>query len=282
MNDKSRKHTKREFIHLLRNTGAEAAKAKPQLQSDLQYIHYFEQLADPYADWVEATMPDDAYAAPSDVGVWVDAHGKIRSPQLRSLDISSIAASTATFVYSVIGEDVNALPADRRDQAKEARRTVANVLAATSWDTELEDEFRRLGLDQTGAGYTSALVLYRQAHDAVRTPTGVTTNPAGALIRMRSCIDRVLDDLKPKCKCQRKTRKRRDKIMFIWEQMGKRGTNADEVKALAMQVENLNGDLSEAKSKDLGEDEIRQRFTRSVVFLKAFLSKLDEGRMRKP
>ena len=171
-------------------------------------------------------------------------------------------------------------PLETERSLADVQDRLVSIVGSASWDADLEQDVRRLGLEVARADQRSALQLLAASHDALRTPSGAEVDPVAVLIPLREAVNRSLADLLQRRPCQEPTPRVSDKVRSICEQLGRPNLPHGEIERLAEEARRLSDDLSAAKQDALRSVETRALFLRGKAFLRALLCAVDETRLR--
>ena len=174
---------------------------------------------------------------------------------------------------------IRQLDPENEQRADKAAATIFGVVLSSVWDEELENDFRRLGLDVVTYG-RSPLDLIRESQIALLNPSGSEPSPTSVLIPMRECINQVLAGLLRRRPTQQPASHDRDKVNSICSQLARDGIESGTIGNLAHEADQLVNQLASAKQGTLSPQEIRSMFLRGKSFLKALLAVVDEAKMR--
>jgi hypothetical protein len=142
-------------------------------------------------------------------------------------------------------------------------------------------EMKRLKLDRGKAAYRRPLDLLEEAYLAIRYPASAQGGASSALLTLRGCIERSIEELARRCPAQKQAQSRRDRVLALGLHCGRSGLSVAHFDSLAADDEVVNRDLSASGSQAAMErPDLVKQFARGAQFLRAFLSSVDETLLR--
>jgi hypothetical protein len=146
---------------------------------------------------------------------------------------------------------------------------------------DIKAQMKRLKLDRGKATYRRPLDLLEEAYSTIRYPLSAQGEGSSALLTLRRCIERCLEELVGRCPAQKQAQSRRDRILALGLHCGRSGLSVAHVDSLAADDEAVNRELSGNGSKAVMErPDLVKHFTRGAQFLRALLTSIDEALLR--
>jgi hypothetical protein len=221
--------------------------------------------------------------------------------EFADLDRLTVSFRSATQAYKAFSPSFTLLTASGSTAASTAMSEVFLMEPATAWNppaieaakdrltglrkhpelmAELRAGMQRLGLDTSSNGIKSPADSLADAEMALRLPVVGEASPTATLIPFRECIDAIFSLLIPRRPDQEPAHGWNGKLGSIARQCGQHGVGDDVIERLVEEAGMLKGQLSGAKQRDLSRREVSHLFYRSAWFLKAFLTLIDEQKLR--
>jgi hypothetical protein len=134
-----------------------------------------------------------------------------------------------------------------------------------------KQSMQRLGLDSR---------LLDEAQGAIDRPVAGDGGPVLVLIALRECVNSVLAELLPRRPKQEPAKGYDGKVNSIGNQCARPRLKPDHFQRLATSAEALMNELSGTKQAELSREEQREFFIRGLTWLNAFMSSIDESRLK--
>jgi hypothetical protein len=276
---------KKRFIHHLSKARKASLKAVERGQEMVRQGHFIKTIADSVEEYTNY-IPDDSYYSGEEwnriTDVWVSTAKNIDALTPAGgvgFQITTATTMSANAAFMSPHSRIRQLDPENEQRADKAAGKIVEVVLSSVWDEELENDFRRLGLDVATYG-RSPLDLLHDSQIALVNPSGSEPNPTSVLIPMRECINQALAGLLRRRPTQEQASHSGDKVNSICSQLVRDGIDSGTIGRLAHEAEQLVNQLSSAKQGTIFPQEIRSMFLRGKSFLKALLAVVDEAKMR--
>lgn len=287
MSKKNSEDQKNKLLNAIDSATTESNKVTEQGQDIVKTANLQRQIAKAAKQIIYA-IPDDSYLEKDEWELktrqWNDTAEAFKQffDSIDSNTIISVTASNATGTSGYVLPAIfnGELPRDKQSIIDNATLKLNTIIDNSSWDKGIEDNFRRLGLADDKHSHKSALSLFQAAHSALSTPSKGIVDASAVLIPAREAINRCLTDLLPKRPKQEPAGKTADKISSIAKQLKYDHFTDETINDLSCEAETLINQLSSAKQGNLLELQIHALFNKTKSFLMAFLSKIDDKKMK--
>lgn len=178
-----------------------------------------------------------------------------------------------------IGLD-GSLPAPQREQAKQARKNLGDVIDRSFKKEDVVALMRQFHLDKAQASKKSAVEQFEIAWAAFERQLTQSSPINTSLIPMRECIETVIAELIRRRRNQEPARSQQDKIHSIGNQLSRPGIVKSVIVNWAIEWGRLVEELSGSKQVQLSREEWRNLLRRATLFLQGFLQGLDSTKLR--
>ena len=143
---------------------------------------------------------------------------------------------------------------------------------------DIKAEMKRLKLDRGKASYRRPLDLLEEGYLAIRYPASAQGGASAALLTLRGCIDRSIEELARRCPAQKQAQNRRERILALGLHCGRSGLTVKHFDSLAADDEFVNSELSgEGNAAGAEQRDLVRRFLRGAQLLQALLASIDEA-----
>jgi hypothetical protein len=139
---------------------------------------------------------------------------------------------------------------------------------------------RRLGLDTKRGSNRSALELLDAAHTALEQPSCNDGDAVSILITLRESINSMFAGLIARRPTQESAKKDREKVISIGSQCGRNGLAPAHFERLGDDASALLNHLSGSKQADVPRERLIEDFQQGLLFLNAFMSSIDETKLK--
>lgn len=202
----------------------------------------------------------------------------------KMVNIPAVKATTASLAWSTSGFQANMfvrkMSADSEAVVKGQLALLNELLMSSSWNKNVEIEFKRLGIEKDSKYGKSALSLLRSAYEALVKPSGINPDENAVLIPARESIHRCLADLLCRRPREEQARKPGDKVRSICNRLAFGHVTEMHIAKLAEKGDKLVDFLSSAKQKNIPSEEIIEKFNQVTAFLFEFTASIDDKKMR--
>lgn len=163
------------------------------------------------------------------------------------------------------------------DGLEKQELALAEILARIDLGFEdVKTEMKRLKLDRGKASFRRPLDLLEEGYLAIRYPASAQGGAPSALMTLRGCIDRSIEDLVRRCPAQGQAANRRDRILALGLHCGRSGLTVANFDSHAAEDNLVNAALSGEGNAAVMQRDFLQRFLRGVQFLQALLASIDD------
>lgn len=278
---------KNKLLNAIDSASAESKKVTEQGQDIVKTANLQRQVAKAAKQIINA-IPDDSYLKKEEWELktrqWYDT-AEVFKQFGDSIDANVIVSVTASNATGTSGYVLPAifngeLPRDKQSIIDSATLKLNTIIRNSSWDQGIEDNFKRLGLTIDKQSQKSPLSLFQAAHSALSIPSKDILDASAVLIPAREAINRCLADLLPKRPKQEPAGRAADKVSSIAKQLKYDHFTDETINDLSCEVGTLIDQLSSAKQGNLSELQIHALFNKTKSFLMAFLSMIDDKKMK--
>ncbi len=211
------------------------------------------------------------------IGSWEDVHEKGQilegSFQPAADAFYAVASGTTVSTVSVIQSGITA-----GGIFGQINERLYQLLNKEELATEVKDNMIRLQLETGSGEIQNPLDLFENAKAALDKPTSAEDAPVPVTIQLRECVLLVIDQLLKRRPIQELAQGH--KISSIGAQCGRDGLSSDHFSRLQIDGNLLLNELSGTKDKVIPRQQLIEKFQRTAQFIEAFLSSIDEKKLR--
>ncbi len=231
----------------------------------------------------EESAPDDS-VLPAETWTRLKAGWAAYNQEVDRLSVSMEAPSTATATGQAVALTTTNTEQVLRSWIGPSEMTAYEDLQAILHRPDLVKDalqvVRDLGLDVVHPGKRSAISMIEEVQAALACPPGEAPSPSAVLIPAREAIQTILATLLPRRPQQEPARTDRLKVESIGRQCGATQLAQDHFERLGAELERLIDELSGGKQSTSTTSALGTLFDQALQFLIAFLSSLNDKRMR--
>ena len=280
---------RKKYLSSAEEARSKASNIKAKAQGIVEGMQYMEDLAEKSKAYA-ASIEDDTAIKDE---YWTSGTNAWHSASLAMDKLGQDLEKHADVMYSTVGMTGSAIngmlsPAAYKSETVYKSVTIGNeyyinlnrTVEKIQWSEQVKNDLVRLGLSHPRGDSLSPYWMIDQAITAFQRPVGTATSPVGTLVQVRSGIDEVLADLLPRRPTQEKTPKARDKVRSILKQTAKDGIDRTMIEHMAEGIAPILRELSSAKDKNYGRDEILIIMNRAMTYLSSLLNAIDSSKLK--